>query len=259
MGRIENVEKVFHAAALFSIVFFDDYKVNECKNFAIRADFIEDYVAEKIKAHLFDDAFCQKLISEIEFHLSGDVDSFTQIKSELEKELAEVKLTIKEALKEKFLKKREEDIVDEIVAEETEKRIALEARIETINQQLNVHDKTDEIREYVKWLRQNLEKADAEIKSSILQQAVESIVVYSDRIEVFVYLSKPYGTEKRHYNKSLSLEQKKPLFTISEQQFFSENGMSIIAHGVPPHMVGVQGNIYTENGADIISFAIERK
>lgn len=176
-----------------------DYNYYRCQgaNFfglpcrSLRAEQIEDFVLSEIKKQLFNDDFSERLISEIEQALSGDVSDFKSKKKAIEKELSEVISQIKEATKDKYSKKIDDDIYNQIVEELGEQRQALELRLSNVAQQLNVEDKAADIRNYIKWLKDNLEKADDDIKGAFLQQAVNTIVVTDEGIEIFLYISTP--------------------------------------------------------------------
>lgn len=213
------------------------HRVNGCKIKPVRADFIEDYIAEKVKRHVFDDTFADNLIAEVEKNLSGDVSSFLRIKSEIVKSLSTVTEQIKAGTRDKYNPNRQIDdaTYEELMAELTAEKNALEMRLLHTAQQLNINDKTKEIRAYVEWIRQNLQNADETIKSPLLKALVQSIVLHENKIEVFLHLTaqRNDGTRQNHVSPNLS-------------------------HGVPRFGIGENAEVHIGVGLSVIGFAKRR-
>lgn len=210
------------------------YRVNECKMPGVRADYLEDFIAAKVKKFVFSDTFTENLIKEVESHLSGDLQSFLNIKSQLEKDLKEVNDQIKAAMKDKYKGKKNEDLYEEVVEELNQERETIENRLFNIEQQINVNDKTEQIRDYVNYIRNNFELADDDLKASLLRQVVNSVVITEENIKVYLNIAPSTVQPGRRYL----------------------NSLPSINSGVPMIMLDGQQEVYIEDGLNLLTFDI---
>lgn len=208
-------------------------KILGCKLPAVRADYLEDYILEKIKTRLFDKVFTDHLVEEIKKHLSIDVGSFVKDKAETEKKLATVRKKIEAAADDKYSHRISRDIYEGLVQRYENEKTTLENHLYDIETQINFQDKSAEITDYVKDLKKNLENANEDIKYSFLKQCVKSIVITPEKAVVSLFLATP-PTRRKLYG----------------------NRLSNIAVGVPLCIIDGKSKVYTDNGLSLISFEI---
>lgn len=223
-------------------------KVNGCKLPAVNAVILENYVAEKIKSLVFDDDFVSQITEEIELHLSGDVASFRHIEKKLRDELASVNSQLKESTKDKYARKISAELYEEIVAELNTEKDSLEARLSNIMQQIYAKDKTRDIKAYIARLKNNLESEDADVKNMILNEVVHSILVYDDKIEIYIHLTAPNPTRKL-YKGVTEVNNGALMFTLDACQ-------SNVHRGVPMDTIDRQPDIFSGNGLTLLKYII---
>lgn len=221
-------------------------KVNGCTLPSVRAEFLEDYIFNKVKTFIFDGETADKLIGEIEKNLAGDVAEFRTLKKSLSKKLTEVNTQIKNAAKDKYGSKISSELYEEVVAELNAEKNSLEIRLSNVERQLQIDDKSNAIRDYMKRLKSNIESTDPDVKNTVLQEIVQAIKVSPERIDIYIHLTTPPDNHKVYKGKT-ALDCGQPLFTLSR---------SIFDIGVPWETIDKQKEIYTSNGLTMVKLSV---
>lgn len=204
-------------------------KVNGCDMKSISAEFLEDFVFEKIRKYVFDDTFIAKLTKSVMDNLSFDMAHLQRTKAEIEKALKENKEQTKAAMKDSHSKKVSSDLYEEIIEEYAEERKQLEDRLFEISQKLNANDRTESIKKYMAELKRTLSNTDTDVKQAVLKQVVRSVSLGHESVEVF-----------------LSLEKSKIRLSKSN-------------HGVPLNSLDKQSKIHNVDGVHFLKISETRK
>lgn len=207
------------------------YRVNGCKVPSVRAEYIEDYVANVIKKYIFNDDFINDLIQKIEHYMSIDIKSYLSVQDEIRTDLNRVNLQIKSAMKDKYRNAINEDLYNEVVDELNKEKQTLELRLAEITQQIHFENKSAEIKSFVEQLKNNINSSDEDIKNALLRQAVRSIVVTTDNIDVYFNIT------------SLSVNTSHPY-------------LRNINIGVPLAMISERLSIHTAQGFDLLRLSL---
>lgn len=205
-------------------------RVLGCELKSVRAYKIEDYIFNKIKAYVFNDEFIQTLIREVQAHLIGDVSAVKKLKLQIEKDIKSINGEIKAATREKFKHKIDDDLYEELVDDLNNEKQTLELRLKNVSRQLEVESKTAEIRKYVETLKNNIENADNDVKNAVLQQVVRSVIVYPDKIDVFLNLTQtpPPPNKGGNFFVLSNINTGVPVFNIDKLNIYAGNGDEVI-------------------------------
>ena len=201
----------------------------KCSSKAVRADHLESYIAEQIAEKLFTPKLVKELAAEVVKTLSGDVAEFRERERTLEYTISDIKSQIKNAMRDKYSNRIDQDMLDDLLADYNRELYEAETRLASVKQKINAQDKASEIKAYIQELQSNLKTASDEVKGVFIQQAVNQVIVNEDSIEIYLYASEPPavppdGSALCLYNISNGV----PLFSLHRYRVYILESLSII-------------------------------
>lgn len=167
----------------------------DCDSKNIRKDLIDKYVLSQIKEHILNpeamDVIADKIVG-----LAGSAPNEIETKTrKLNKRRKELAGYVKELLKEKLAGKITQDILDEMTFEYNGEIAEIDIELMQLDNARNTAITKETVLNYLQRMFDEIDEENEEIRKNIFDKLVEKIVVYDDRVELFliVYPYTRYG------------------------------------------------------------------